>query len=281
MFIPWVQTIIMLFLRHLVKQFTHSLKLSPNANIIQPLQFVLPENIISISPGGFLGIYMFGVCTFIKDHYHLDPYVFSGASAGAWNALMMTYNPPTNVLLHDIHLGLLENKELDTIRKVKDVELWLKQQIIRTYDPTRFDLSKLYIGTTTFNVSDYKPHTTIFHDFKTLDEAIDCCIASSHIPFVTGGMLHRFRSQITFDGGFSRNPYLTNKAHALHIKPSMWSSYNTVDFSTSASTNNTRKSMHYTTMFSRDAFNFKELYEKGYSDAKTHKPTLDTILRPK
>jgi len=269
---PWIQIMVVLFIRRICLQATNALKATNN--IIQPEQFKLPENIISISPGGFMGIYMFGICTYIKDNYHLDPYVFSGASAGAWNALMMTYQPPPNVLLHDIHLRLLENKELDKMHKIKDIETWLKQQIIHNYEPTRFELSKLYIGTTTLSNSGYKPQTTIFHEFQTLEEAIDCCIASSHIPFVTGGMLHTFRSQITFDGGFSRNPYLTNEehSHVLHIKPSMWESQK----------HKTKyQPLFDTTLFSRKAFNFKELYERGYTDAKSNKYILDSILNTK
>lgn len=270
MYIPWIQQImVILFIRRICLQATNALTAKPS--IIHPEQLKVPENIISISPGGFMGIYMFGICTYIKDNYNLDPYVFSGASAGAWNALMMTYNPPPNVLLHDIHLRLLENKELNAIHKINDIEHWLKRQIISTYDPSRFELSKLYIGTTTLNCTKYSPQTTIFHDFHTLEEAIDCCIASSHIPFVSGGALHRFRSQITFDGGFSRNPYLTNEEynHVLHIKPNMWDARKATP---------KYNPLFDTTIFSRKLFNFKELYEKGYSDAEKNKPILDDIL---
>jgi hypothetical protein len=240
----------------------------PSNNIIQPSQIHIPENIISISPGGFMGIYMFGICTYIKENYNLDPYVFSGASAGAWNALMLTYKPLPFTSLHDLHLQMFENKVLNSLTRIQDIELWLKQHILNTYEPNRFDLSKLYIGTTTLHAT-LNTKTTIFHDFKSLEEAIDCCIASSHIPFLTGGIIHKFRSQITFDGGFSRNPYLTNKKHkhVLHIKPSMWTIQQSAD-----------NPMFNTTLFSRDAFQFKELYEKGYTDAKTNKCVLDSAL---
>ena len=240
----------------------------PSNNIIQPSQIHIPENIISISPGGFMGIYMFGICTYIKENYNLDPYVFSGASAGAWNALMLTYKPLPFTSLHDLHLQMFENKVLNSLTRIQDIELWLKQHILNTYEPNRFDLSKLYIGTTTLHAT-LNTKTTIFHDFKSLEEAIDCCIASSHIPFLTGGIIHKFRSQITFDGGFSRNPYLTNKKHkhVLHIKPSMWTIQQSADNPT-----------FNTTLFSRDAFQFKELYEKGYTDALSNKHVLDSAL---
>lgn len=266
-------TIFMFIRRLYLRTTTDAFKLNDNNIIIHPEQLKIPENIISISPGGFMGVYMFGICTYIKDHYKLDPYVFSGASAGAWNALMMTYNPPPHTLLHDIHRQIFESKELDAIRNIRDIEYWLKQKIIHSYDIKRFELSKLYIGTTTLH-RNINTKITIFHDFQSLEEALDCCIASSHIPFVTGGVIHRFRSHITFDGGFSRNPYLRNteNRHILHIKPSMWSNHT-----------NTKKynPIFDTTIFSRDAYNFKELYEKGYSDARHHKHSLDKILNKK
>lgn len=266
------QFTVFMFIRRLYIHTTNALK--PNNNIIHPEQLTIPENIISISPGGFMGVYMFGICTYIKDHYKLEPYVFSGASAGAWNALMMTYQPPPHTLLHDIHRQIFESKELDSIRDIRQIEYWLKKKIIHSYDTKRFELSKLYIGTTTLH-RNMNTKTTIFHDFQTLEEAIDCCIASSHIPFVTGGVLHRFRSHITFDGGFSRNPYLTNKEHChiLHIKSNMWD--NTTKY------NKNYNPFFDTTIFSRDAFNFKEMYEKGYSDARHHKHRLDKILNHK
>ena len=52
-------------------------------------KFIEDKKIISISPGGFKGVYMLGVCLYIKDHFDLKNYIFSGASAGAWNSLVL------------------------------------------------------------------------------------------------------------------------------------------------------------------------------------------------
>ena len=57
------------------------LKLNLNSN----------NDLISISPGGFKGFYMLGITSYIKKNYDLSNYIFSGASAGAWNALLMAY----------------------------------------------------------------------------------------------------------------------------------------------------------------------------------------------
>jgi len=49
------------------------------------------KKIIAISPGGYHGFYMMGISNYIKENYDLSNYLFTGASAGAWNALFMTY----------------------------------------------------------------------------------------------------------------------------------------------------------------------------------------------
>ena len=33
----------------------------------------------------------------------------------------------------------------------------------------------------------------------------------SHIPYITGNMIHMYDKQITFDGGFSSFPYLNTR----------------------------------------------------------------------
>ena len=55
------------------------------------------NKIITLSPGGFRGFYTFGLCKFLKENYDLSEYVFSGASAGAWNSLYLCLNPELDV----------------------------------------------------------------------------------------------------------------------------------------------------------------------------------------
>ena len=83
-----------------------------------------------------------------------------------------------------------------------------------------FDLKRLFIGVTTVN--NFKIQTNIFSDFNYLEDAIDCCIASSHIPLITGNLTNRYRKFYTFDGGFSKYPYLNITNSTLHVCPEMW-----------------------------------------------------------
>ena len=72
-----------------------------------PFLFLLKQNyhkkkIITLSPGGFRGFYVLGLCKYIKENYDLTDYVFSGASAGAWNSLFLSYNGSSDKFVDSI-----------------------------------------------------------------------------------------------------------------------------------------------------------------------------------
>ena len=71
-------------------------------NFFMENEFIKNKKIISISPGGFKGVYMLGICMYIKDHFDLRPFIFSGASAGAWNSLMLTCKKDVKLLKNEI-----------------------------------------------------------------------------------------------------------------------------------------------------------------------------------
>lgn len=75
-------------------------------------------------------------------------------------------------------------------------------------------------------MKNFRPVTNIFSEFNSLEDAINCCIASSHIPFITGGITNRYHNMYTFDGGFSDYPYLNFTENVLHITPGMWKKNN-------------------------------------------------------
>ena len=49
------------------------------------------KKLITITPGGYKGFYTLGICHYIKENYNLENYYFSGASAGSWNALFLSF----------------------------------------------------------------------------------------------------------------------------------------------------------------------------------------------
>jgi hypothetical protein len=109
----------------------------------------------------------------------------------------------------------------------------------------------------------------IYTQFETLEDAIDCCIASSHIPWLTGNFTHKYNNLLTFDGGFSKHPYLNISKPVLHITPSLWIPQKPTSM----------KNIHdYTTLFSKDQYQFDEIYDKGYEDSYKNKDFLDKIF---
>ncbi len=232
--------------------------------------FFKDKKLILLSPGGFKGFYLMGISAFIKENYVLDGYIFSGASAGAWNALLMTYKHNVSEIVN-----VLVNDECAKIKDAYSLEKYLKKQIMINYKSDDFELEKLFIGLTIIN--NYRIKTQIYSDFENLEDAIDCCIGSSHIPYVTGKLVNTYHNTYTFDGGFSKYPYLKTSPPVLHITPSMWKH---ISNDTLVTTQNERLNISdYTTLFSRGKYNFKLLYEEGYNDAKTNKQYLDNIFK--
>ena len=194
---------------------------------------------------------MLGICKYLKQNYNLDNYIFSGASAGAWNSLMLCYKGD----LSDIE-NVLFDSDLQKTKSISELEYLMKYKIISEYKSEDFDLRRLFIGVTT--VSSYKTNTTIFSGFDSLDDAINCCVASSHIPLITGGLTNYYRNILSFDGGFSRYPYLNITKSVLHITPSIWRQKRE---------NAPLTITDYTTLFSKNKFDYKILVKEGYQDA--------------
>lgn len=227
--------------------------------------FLKNKKLISISPGGFKGIYMLGICMFIKDTFDLDDYVFSGASAGAWNALTLCYKKDPKVIKEDVL-----DYSLKHAKTIHEIEKLMKERFLLYTKTEDFDLRRLFIGATI--VERFKSRVHIFYGFSSLEDALDCCIASSHIPFITGGLVNKYRNTYTFDGGFSKYPYLNTLQSSLHISPSMWKEkpghQGTGMFDIT----------QYTTLFSRDKFEFHTLYESGYNDSVKNYDYLEYFL---
>lgn len=238
--------------------------------------FFKDKKLVLLSPGGFKGFYLMGVAAFIKERYVLNDYIFSGASAGAWNALLMTYKHNVSEIVN-----VLVNDECSKIKDAFSLEKYLKRQIMQNYKTEDFDLEKLFIGLTI--VSNYCIKTRIYTDFESLEDAIECCIGSSHIPYVTGYLTNKYHNVFTFDGGFSKYPYLKTSPPVLHITPSMWKYINHTNSNVTSDLYKKERLniSDYTTLFSRGKYNFRMLYEEGYNDAKINQLYLDNIFQKK
>ena len=243
-----------------------------NTLYLKDEKYVKDKKLISISPGGFKGFYMLGTSAFIKENYVLDNFIFSGASAGAWNSLFMTFKrDPIEFVIE-----MLDDK-LNNAISIIDLEYVIKYKILNKYSEDDFDLKKLFIGVTSFENMKIKTH--IFSDFNTLEDALNCCIASSHIPYITGStFLNKYQNMNAFDGGFSNYPYINVIKPSLHITPEIWKDDNVQKTYVEKFLTFQSHVSDYTTLFSRSKYNFADLFDKGYNDAKNNKLFLDNKL---
>jgi len=228
--------------------------------------FFRDKKLISISPGGYKGIYMLGVCVFIRDNFNLEDYIFSGASAGAWNALTMCYKKDIMELKRNVLDYSLQNA-----RSIREIEPLMKSRFLLHSRTEDFDLRRLFVGVTT--LEKLSPKTYVFYGFDSLEDALDCCIASSHIPLITGGFTNKYKNLYTFDGGFSKYPYLNNMKPSIHITPSIWK-----EKPGHQGDKEKFDITQYTTLFSRNNLDFTQLYDSGYNDSQKNYAYLKYFL---
>ena len=86
-----------------------------NNPILKNIDEILENNpeskVIVSTPGGLFGYYFMGVSSFIKEHYDLSDYVFTGASAGAWNSLFLSLNKENTILVDELLKTDIKNIE--------------------------------------------------------------------------------------------------------------------------------------------------------------------------
>jgi hypothetical protein len=237
--------------------------------------FLKGKKLITISPGGFKGFYLLGILTYIKEKYNTENLIYSGASAGSWNGLFMCYKGEPLAFVYN-----LLDYNIKKAKSITELEYFIKYKLLCSYKDDDFDLNKLFIGVTTFK--NFIPRTNIFSDFETLEDAINCCFASSHIPLITGGITNKYHNIFTFDGGFSKYPYL-DKDRILHISPSMWDE---IKNNNKSNNRNIIKSSiitikKFSEFFSVSKNNLLELFDDGYQHAKMNKEYLDSIFEEK
>jgi len=234
-------------------------------------KFLANKKLITISPGGFKGFYLLGILTYIKENYNTDNLIYSGASAGAWNGLFMCYKGDSFKFVYN-----LLDYNIKKAKSITELEYYLKYKLLSKYNNTDFDLDRLFIGVTT--IQNFQTRTNIFSDFETLEDAINCCFASSHIPFITGSFTNKYHNMFTFDGGFSKYPYL-DRDRLLHVSPSMWRELNKEDEKEkNIFKNSIKKAKHFAEIFSISKNNLLELFDDGYHDARKNKHFLDAIF---
>ena len=187
-----------------------------NDNLLSLLKKkILDKKVISLSPGGIYGYYDIGTCSTLKKNFNITNTIYSGASAGSWNSIFMSYKYNTDDLIKNIlSLSIIKNTSF------KNMQLILKNKLCEIYNSDDFDLDNIYISVTVFENFSFTKY--VYTNFRSLEDAVNCCIASSNIPFITGNLILKYDNKISFDGGFFKDPYLLIKKPMLKINSSMW-----------------------------------------------------------
>ena len=202
-------------------------------------------SIISIQPGGLLGFYQFGICKYIKENCDITNSKFYGSSAGSWNSLYLCKKNDDDNLFHDIILDINNYN----YKNLYEIQQKIKLDILNTFNEDDFNLDSLNICTTEYNKFKFKKK--IFSNFNNLNDVIDCCIASSHLPILSNGKLfYKYKDKLYVDGGFFKYPTPLGIKSDLIISPNMW---------------NNKEIYNYNNI---NNLNIKKLIESGYNDAE-------------
>jgi predicted patatin/cPLA2 family phospholipase len=178
-----------------------------------------------IKPGGTKGYYMMGMCKYIKDHYDLSDWHFYGSSAGAWNALYLSCKKENE------NEFMQQTQELGqfSYRDLYDLEKTMKKRLLTHFTIDDFDVSKLHICVSRQRKGCFYFEKNVIRDFFDLDDLIECCIASSHLPFLSNGKFsYTYRNEECVDGGFHDKPYtkMDNVTPTIILRPNMWENPN-------------------------------------------------------
>jgi hypothetical protein len=237
----------------------------------------LSPQVVTISPGGYKGYYLLGVITYLREHFSTDHCFFSGASAGAWFSLLMTYRGNHSTLM----------KELDVLspsfiqQNLYQIQRTVSNKILCHYTTEDFDLKRLYVGVS--RIRPFHVKTDIYSDFRDLQDAVRCCQASSHIPLITGGVFRIYDRDLTFDGGFSVYPYLNESEPVLHICTEIWKDNKEKRERWNRRHplwKNIRNVLEHTTLFSKDKYSLLDMYWEGYRDTAQNHAKLAQLFPP-
>jgi hypothetical protein len=223
-------------------------------NFISNSDYLKNKKIITISPGGYYGFYMFGVCMYIKEHYDTSNCIFFGASAGSMCSLFMTIKENPKKLMDSI----VNNKKY-TNKNAREILQEMKQTVLTNFNEDDFELDRLFISVNTID------KINIFSDFYNFNDVLNCCEASSHIPYITGPMLLKYNNRFVYDGGLYKQFYFNEIKPILNINPYIWGKLKEDSLL-----------LHKT-----NSVDCEKLYEQGYQDTMIHgKETLDKIFTP-
>jgi hypothetical protein len=179
--------------------------------------FLTNKECINLFPAGLRGYYDLGTVVFLKEFYDLSNYVICGASAGAWNTLPLTYKKNTNHFTLSLLNQIANNF---TGNSIYEQQLFLKDYFLNNYKFDDFYLDDTFISVAVKKNNKFLSH--LYTEFEDLEDYLDCCMASSNIPLITGPRKLIYDNNCVFDGVFNKKPFFENTPIKLDIKYDMW-----------------------------------------------------------
>lgn len=173
-----------------------------------------PEIDVVISVGGFYGYYAVGVQKILQkleNQGKIRIRRYAGASVGAICAVLMACNTPPEIVI-GIYDALLFKKQYLFELKKKLLE-------ILPYDAHHRCSGKVFINATRITL--YGLRKIVFSQYRSNQELVDVCMASSCLPFyVSPHLFYRFDGDYYVDGCFTDMlpVFQDRKHHQLLIK---------------------------------------------------------------
>ena len=224
---------------------------------------------IANSPAGYRGFYTFGISSYIKRHYDLANYRFSGASAGAGNSLYLTFKGDDETYVN----GMLDRVDAVDTKSIRRILREICEYNIDRYTTDDFDLDRLEIGVTCVN--GLRKECTTYSQFDSLEDAVECTAVSCNIPFVSGSLMSMYRRRLSYDGVFCRYPNVYEDDFL--VEPWMWreaKQYRLFGFVRVPQS----VCRLYEGLFGSRRHKARELYEMGWNDAEAHRAELDAYF---
>tara|TARA_X000001036_G_C20683194_1_gene806634 strand:+ start:100 stop:852 length:753 start_codon:yes stop_codon:yes gene_type:complete len=204
---------------------------------------------------GAIGVfYQMGIAKYLKERYQTECYTYSGVSAGSWCGMM---------LASDISTEELDNVIYGICGKLGEGNFWLdgpyvaKKMILNT--DFNVDYSRIKIGITQFNPF---PEKKYVDNFRNKSDVIEACIASSHIPLLSGQIATTYNNSYSIDGGIMLLGGDLVKTGALFcFPPDIWG-----------------KEYNRETFYDFSEESAIEMYKEGYKDTKKNRHCLDQFI---
>jgi len=198
--------------------------------------------------GGYYGFYQLGVCHYIKNHFNYEDKTTLGISAGSWISLFMNLDKKrTNEFL------ILLFKNLNRNTPIHKLPFIFKS----CTEPFINNISTKNINILLTDLSEFK--YKIHNQFLSVNDAVNCCTASSFVPFVTyKDLFYFYNHKLVVDGGLFRKIYMSSidANKSLIIKYDMFGRF---------------KHFKLFKCFRKPKYTLYELYLLGYKDAsKNH-----------